>query len=111
MSAKCQITGKRMLTGNKVSHSQIKTKRVYKVNLQKVSLFSDALKQKLSLKIATSTLRSIDHNGGIDNFLLKSSNKELTDFAKKLKKKIVNALEGSEDENGSDTSETDKEAA
>lgn len=102
MSARCDLTGKGLVIGNKVSHSQRKTKKAFKVNLQKVSLNSDAL-GKVSLKLAVSTLRSVDHNGGLDKYLLKTSNGKLTDKGKKLKKKIIAALEGSKDAKEADT--------
>ena len=80
-----------MRVGNKVSHSNIKTKRSFKVNLQKYSLFSEALNKTVPLKIAVSTLRSIEHNGGLDAYLLKTSNRKLSEEAIALKKKIKDA--------------------
>lgn len=95
MSATCALTKKGLQIGHKVSHSNIKTKRSFNVNLQNYSLYSDVLKQKVSLKIAVSTLRTIEHNGGLDTFLLKTSNRKLTAEAITLKKKIKKAQEGS----------------
>ncbi len=80
-----------MRVGNKVSHSNIKTKRSFKVNLQNYSLFSEALKKTISLKIAVSTLRSIEHNGGLDEYLLTTSNRKLSEEAVAIKKKIKDA--------------------
>lgn len=80
-----------MRVGNKVSHSNIKTKRSFKVNLQNYSLFSEVLKKTISLKIAVSTLRTIEHNGGLDSYLLTTSNRKLTEEAIALKKKIKDA--------------------
>jgi large subunit ribosomal protein L28 len=91
MSAVCSITKKRMRVGNKVSHSNIKTKRSFKVNLQNYSLFSETLKKTVPMKIAVSTLRSIEHNGGLDAYLLKTSNRKLSEEAIALKKKIKDA--------------------
>lgn len=79
--------------GNKVSHSNRKTSIRFTPNIQKVTVQSDALKQDLSLKVAVSTLRSIDHNGGIDNFLLKKANKDLTQKALRIKRRVKKALE------------------
>lgn len=94
MAARCDLTNKGLMVGHKVSHSQVKTKKAFKVNLQKVTLRSEAI-GKISLRIATSTLRSIDHNGGIDAYLLKTSSTKLTPEGVKLKKKVLAYLEGS----------------
>lgn len=93
MTKSCDLTGKTVQTGNNVSHSHRKTRRRYLPNLHAVSLQSDALKQTVKLRIAIHTLRSIDKNGGLDSFLLKTSNIKLTDTAVKLKKRIKKALE------------------
>ncbi|HCR86158.1 MAG TPA: 50S ribosomal protein L28 [Alphaproteobacteria bacterium] len=92
MPAKCKILGKTLISGHTVSHSQIKTNRVFKPNLQNVSFYSQALKKSLSIRVATNTLRTIDKNGGIDAFLINENNSKLSPFAKSLKKKIVKAL-------------------
>ena len=92
MPAKCEILGKTLIKGHKVSHSQIKTKRVFKPNLQNVSFYSQALKKSLSIRVATNTLRTIDKNGGLDSFLINENNSKLSPFAKKIKKQIVKAL-------------------
>ncbi len=88
MSRTCELTEKRAQFGNNVSHAQNKTRRRFNVNIQNVSLRSDALERDISLNIAVSTLRSIDHNGGLDNYLLTTSNRKLSDKAVSLKKKI-----------------------
>jgi large subunit ribosomal protein L28 len=115
MAARCDLTEKRLQVGNQVSHSQIKTKKAFKVNLQKVTLKSDVLDQKFSFRIAVSTLRTIDHNGGLDNFLTSTSNRKLSDEAIKLKKKIVKALEANANpeaaEKKAKTEEANQEAA
>jgi large subunit ribosomal protein L28 len=110
MPSKCDLTAKRLLVGHRVSHSQVKTKRAFKVNVQNMSLYSETLKKRLKLSIATSTLRSIEHNGGIDNFLINSSNSKLTPVAVKLKKQIIQAKEGSVDasKSSNDSSEAKK---
>ena len=78
MTRKCDLTGKLVITGNNVSHANNKTKRRFIPNLQNVSLYSDKLGKKLKFRIATSTLRTIEKNGGIDSFLLNAFSKNLS---------------------------------
>ena len=89
MTRKCELTGKIVITGNNVSHANNKTKRRFIPNLQNVSLYSDRLEKKIKLKIATSTLRTVEKNGGIDSFLITTSSKSLSKTAKKYKKSIT----------------------
>ena len=91
MTRKCDLTGKLVITGNNVSHANNKTKRRFIPNLQNVSLYSDKLGKKLKFRIATSTLRTIEKNGGIDSFLLNTISKNLSSNAKKYKKIIFKA--------------------
>lgn len=93
MAKRCDLTGKDAQFGNNVSHAQNKTRRRFNVNIQQVTLRSDALAQDIKLKIAASTLRSIDHNGGLDNFLLTTANSKLSDKAVTLKRKVKKVLE------------------
>ena len=72
MSKVCQLTGKRPVAGNNVSHSNRKTRRRFLPNLQSVSFFSESLKKFVKLRVSTKSIRSIEHNDGIDKFLLKS---------------------------------------
>ena len=88
MTRKCDLTGKLVITGNNVSHANNKTKRRFIPNLQNVSLYSDKLGKELKFRIATSTLRTVEKNGGIDSFLLNSFSKNLSINAKKYKKSI-----------------------
>ena len=88
MSRACEITGKKHQTGHNVSHSNIKTKRRFMVNLNSVTIFSESLKRKFRFRIASSTLRTIDKHGGIDQYLNNTSSRLLTDKALKLKKQI-----------------------
>ena len=88
MTRKCELTGKLVITGNNVSHANNKTKRRFIPNLQNVSLYSDKLGKKLKFRIATSTLRTVEKNGGIDSFLLNAFDKNLSNDAKKYKKSI-----------------------
>jgi large subunit ribosomal protein L28 len=89
MSRRCELTGKGVLVGNHVSHANNKTKRVYRPNLQTVSLASEALGQDVRLKISMNALRSVDRSGGLDAFLLKCKDEVLSDRARKLKRQIA----------------------
>ncbi len=91
MSKRCALTGKTIQFGNNVSHSQRKTRRRFNPNMQRVSLLSEALGQKIRLDIPVSTLRSIEHNGGLDAYLLGTSNLKLTPEAVAIKNKIKKA--------------------
>ena len=88
MTRKCELTGKLVITGNNVSHANNRTKRRFIPNLQNVSLYSDKLGKKLKFRIATSTLRTVEKNGGIDSFLLNAFDKNLSNDARKYKKSI-----------------------
>ena len=89
MSRRCELTGKGVLVGNNVSHANNKTKRVFRPNLQDVSLASDALGQSVRLKISMSALRSVDRAGGLDSFILKSKDTVLSPRALRLKRMIA----------------------
>lgn len=89
MSRRCELTGKGVLVGHNVSHANNKTKRVFRPNLQDVSLASDALGQDVRLKISMNALRSIDRSGGFDTFLLKSKDGVLSPRALRLKRMIA----------------------
>jgi len=88
MSRRCELTGKGVLTGNRVSHSNIKTRRRYLPNLQRVTLQSDALGRSFKFRIAASALRTVDHRGGLDGFLAKAKDAELSPRALKVKQDI-----------------------
>ena len=89
MSKKCQLTGKSFLKGNNVSHANNKSIRRYTPNLQTISLMSNKLKGKIRLKIAVSTIRTVEKKGGLDEFLIKSPNSKLPLEALKIKKRIL----------------------
>ncbi len=93
MARRCEITNKGVLSGNTVSHSNRKAKRRFLPNMQQVTLRSDALGQNVRMRITASTLRSIDHNGGLDNYLMTTHSKSLSDEARLLKRKIIKARE------------------
>ena len=89
MSRRCDLTGKGPLVGHKVSHSNIKTKRRFLPNLLNVTLISDALGRSVKLRISANALRTVDHRGGLDAFLMKAKDDTLSDKAQKLKREIA----------------------
>ena len=90
MSRLCELSGKGVMTGNNVSHAKNRTRRRFLPNLCNVSLASDKLNQTFRLKISAHALRSVEHQGGLDNYLVKAKNSCLSAKARKLKKKILN---------------------
>ncbi len=94
MSRRCELTGKGVLTGNRVSHSNIKTRRRYLPNLNQVTLQSDVLGRSFRFRIAASTLRTVDHRGGFDAFLVKAKAADMSPRARKVKKDVEAALAG-----------------
>ena len=89
MSRRCDLTGKAAQVGHKVSHSNIKTKRRFLPNLLNVTLMSDALGRSVRLRISANALKSVDHRGGLDAFLAKARDSELSDKALELKRQIA----------------------
>ena len=89
MSKKCQLTGKTYLSGNNVSHAKNRTKRRFLPNIQKISFTSDKLGKSIQLKVAVSAIRTVEKKGGLDEYLLKTSNTKLPMEALKLKKQIL----------------------
>jgi len=89
MSRICELTGKGRQVGHNVSHANNKTKRTFLPNLQNVTLISDALGQSVKLRVSTHGLRSVEHNGGLDNWLVKASDGDLSLRARRLKREIV----------------------
>lgn len=91
MSRVCELTGKGPMTGNNVSHANNKTRRRFLPNLNDVSLQSETLGRPVKLRISAHALRSVDHRGGIDAFLAKAKDDELSPRALKIKKEIAKA--------------------
>ena len=91
MARRCDVTGKGVQTGNNVSHAHNKTRRRYLPNVQKMTLFSDAI-GKVSLKITADDVSPDEYKGGLDSFLLNTSNLKLTAEALKLKNRIKKAI-------------------
>jgi large subunit ribosomal protein L28 len=89
MSRRCDLTGKGPLTGHRVSHSNVKTKRRFLPNLFHVTLMSDALGRSVRLRISANALKTVDHRGGLDAFLLKQKDDTLSVKARDLKRQIV----------------------
>ncbi len=89
MSRRCDLLDTGPMSGNNVSHSNVKTRRRFSVNLCNVTLASDTLGQKYRLRIAAKTLRTVDFKGGLDSFLMNTKNHKLTNKAKTIKKALV----------------------
>ena len=92
MSRVCELTGKGRQVGHNVSHANNKTKRVFLPNLQNVSLISDALGRTVPLNVSKHGLRSVEHNGGLDNWLVKTRDEKLSLKARRLKRDIKKKL-------------------
>ncbi len=89
MARICELTGKGRQVGHNVSHANNKTKRTFLPNLQNVTLMSDALGQSVRLRVSTHGLRSVEHVGGLDNWLLKTSDGDLSLKARRLKREVA----------------------
>lgn len=91
MSRICELTGKGRQVGHNVSHANNKTKRVFLPNLQNVTLMSEKLERSFKLRVSTAGLRSVEHVGGLDNWLLKTSEDKLSARAAKIKRELHKA--------------------
>ena len=88
----CELTGKKPMSGHKVSHANNKTKRKFYPNLKKVSFRSDILKKDIKLNVANAALRTVDFKGGLDKFLISAKSKRLSKKVKKIKATISSKL-------------------
>ncbi len=88
MSRICELTGKGRQTGCNVSHAKNRTKRVFLPNLQNVTLISEGLDRSFKFRVSTHGLRSVEHNGGLDNWLLKTQDSKLSQTALKVKREL-----------------------
>ena len=88
MSRVCELTGKGRLVGNNVSHANNKTKKTFLPNLQNVTLLSDSLERSVKLKVSSHGLRSVEHVGGLDNWLAKTNDDKLSLRVRRLKREI-----------------------
>ncbi len=91
MSRRCAVTGKGVLTGNNVSHANNKTRRRFLPNLQQASFFSETLGTPIQLRLSTRGIRTVEHNGGLDSFLLGTPDRSLTVETRVLKRRIEKA--------------------
>ncbi len=89
MSRVCELTGKKVMVGNNVSHANNKTKRRFYPNLNAVTLTSDGLDRSFKFKVSAAALRSVDHKGGLDKFLAKAKDENLSPQALKIKKNLA----------------------
>jgi len=89
MSRVCELTGKKVMSGNNVSHANNRTRRRFLPNLTTATLMSEVLGRSIKFKLSTSALRSVEHNNGLDAFLLKAKNDVLSANALKIKKEIA----------------------
>ncbi|WP_421980090.1 50S ribosomal protein L28 [Roseibium sp.] len=88
MARRCELSGKDVMTGNNVSHANNKSRRRFLPNLCNVSLLSDTLGETFKLRVSAHALRSVEHRGGLDAYLLKAADSELSDAARKIKVSI-----------------------
>ncbi|MCP3462501.1 MULTISPECIES: 50S ribosomal protein L28 [unclassified Bradyrhizobium] len=98
MSRRCELTAKGPLVGHKVSHSNIKTKRRFLPNLVNVTFISEALERNVRLRVSTNALKSVDHNGGLDAYLVKARAGDLSPRALELKRQIEKKVGGAQPE-------------
>ena len=91
MAKRCQITGKTVMSGNNVSHANNRTRRRFLPNLQTMRMQSDILGRKISLRVSTSAMRTVEKHGGLDSFLLQARDAELAEEARGLKREITAA--------------------
>ncbi len=89
MAWRCELTGKTRQIGHRVSHSNRKTKRWFRPNLLNVTLLSDTLGRAIRLRVSANALKTVDHRGGLDAFLLKARDTELSPRALELKRQVV----------------------
>ncbi len=94
MARRCQLTGKEPQFGRNVSHSNRKTNRRFEPNLQKATLYSDALRRGISMRVCTRALRSVQRGGGLDAYLLKTADAKLAPEGLKLKRLVRKAMAG-----------------
>jgi len=94
MSRRCELTGKAVQTGNLVSHSNRKTRTRFLPNLCNVTLISDALGRSVRLRVAAAALRSVEHRGGLDAFLMKAREEDLSQNVKALRREIIKKQAG-----------------
>ena len=92
MSRRCELTGKGVMVGNNVSHANNKTKRRFLPNLNDVTILSEILDRSFKFRVSAAALRTVDHRGGLDGFMAKAKDSELSEKALKVKREIQKAL-------------------
>ena len=92
MPRRCQLTGKKVMYGHNVAHSNVKTNRRFEPNLQKATLYSDVLGRKVPMRVCTRALRTVQRGGGLDAFLLATADEKLAPEGLKLKRQLKKAL-------------------
>jgi large subunit ribosomal protein L28 len=95
MARRCELTGKGVMSGHLVSHSNIKTKRKFLPNLQEVRFASEKLGRSFSFRVSVNAIRTVEHNGGLDGFLLSTSSRKLPQAALEVKKLLVKTASAS----------------
>lgn len=91
MSRRCELTGKGVMVGNNVSHANNRTKRRFLPNLNDVTILSDILDRSFKFRVSAAALRTVDHRGGLDGFMAKAKDDELSEKALKVKREIAKA--------------------
>lgn len=91
MARRCELSGKGVMTGNNVSHANNRTRRRFLPNLNKVTLVSEGLGRSFSFRVAASTLRTVDHRGGLDKHLMKTRDEDLSPAAIRVKRELEKA--------------------
>ena len=92
MARICQLSGKKVMYGHNVAHSNTKTNRRFEPNLQQATLYSEVLRRKVPLRVCTRTLRTVQTKGGLDAYLLKTADVKLAPVGLKLKRQLMKAL-------------------
>ena len=95
MSRRCELTGKGVMVGNNVSHANNKTKRRFLPNLNDVTMLSEVLNRSFKFRVSAAALRTVDHRGGLDGFMAKAKDNELSEKALRVKREIQKASEAS----------------
>ncbi|MGI9489528.1 MAG: 50S ribosomal protein L28 [Geminicoccaceae bacterium] len=99
MARRCALTGKGVQTGNNVSHANNRTRRRYLPNLQQQRFYSETLGESIRLRVTTHALRTVEKRGGLDGFLLKARNTELSSELRRLKQRVITARTAQDERN------------
>lgn len=92
MARRCELTGKAVLSGNNVSHANNKTRRRFLPNLCAVTLASESLSRSVRMRVSAAALRTVEHRGGLDAFLVKARADELSPKARVLRREVIRKL-------------------